>query len=258
MPSPHTREHLITRLASPLATNPLFRAAWLGGSDASGRADEHSDLDLMVIVEAGRDDEAIDAVESILASIAPITGRYRLPGPTWHGHEQVFWSIDGYAMAGLIDLVILHPGEQARWLVTERHADARILFDHDDLIHPAPLNRADLARTLDHRIADLSARVPILAPLALKEARRGRDLDALNFYHALVLRPLVELLRIVHCPERWDYAMRYLDRDLPPEVHAQLRTLAFVSSCADIERNYPIAMDLIGAALKQLRPDDIS
>ena len=115
------------------------------------------------------------------------------------------------------------------------------------------LDREDLDRTLEKRVADLRARVPILAPLALKEARRGRDLDALNFYHGLVLRPLVEILRIAHCPERWDYGLRYLDRDLPDDVHATLRDLAFVTSSADIERRYPEAMAMFDQTARSIR-----
>jgi hypothetical protein len=245
------REDLIGRLTDAIGADELFRAAWLGGADATGRADEHSDLDVVVIVGEGRDEEALAAIETSLGAIAPIGGRYRLPSPTWHGHEQMFWVLDGYGMAGLVDLVVLHPGEQGRWLVAERHGEARVLVDRDGLIKAAPLDREELGRTIEKRVADLRARVPVLAPLALKEAQRGRALDALNFYHGLVLRPLVEMLRIVHCPERWDYGMRYLDRDLPEEVHARVRELAFVGSCEEIERGYVEAVAMFEEVVRR-------
>jgi hypothetical protein len=202
------REVLIGAIGRAVRNDELFRAAFLGGADASGRVDAHSDVDLVVIVEEGRDEEAFSAIEGALMGVGPIAHFYRLASPTWHGHEQAFWQVEGFGHAGLVDVVVLHPGEEGRWLVAERHGAARVLVDRDGLIKAAPLDREELGRTLAKRVADLRARVPVLAPLALKEAQRGRAMDALNFYHGLVLRPLVEMLRIVHCPERWDYGMR--------------------------------------------------
>ena len=247
------REVLIGVIARAVREDELFRAAFLGGADASGRADAQSDVDLMVIVGKGREEEAFEAVERALVGVAPIERFYRLPAPTWHGHAQAFWQVEGFGHAGLVDVVVLHPGEEGRWLVPERHGAARVLVDRDGLINAAPLDREELERTIEKRVADLKARVPILAPLALKEAQRGRAMDALNFYHGLVPRPLVEMLRIVHCPERWDYGMRYLDRDLPEEVW--VRELAFVGSCGEIERRYSEAMDFFEVALRRAESD---
>jgi hypothetical protein len=151
--------------------------------------------------------------------------------------------------------MVLHPGEEGRWLVAERHGSARVLVDRDGLVKTAPLDRKELGRTIEKRVADLKARVPVLAPLALKEAQRGRAMDALNFYHGLVLRPLVEMLRIVHCPERWDYGMRYLDRDLPEDVHERVKELAFVGSCGEIERRYGEALAMFNRLVSKLQDD---
>jgi len=34
----------------------------------------------------------------------------------------------------------------------------------------------------------------------------------------VTLAPLIELMRIRHCPDRFDFGPRYLDRDLPAEL----------------------------------------
>ena len=45
----------------------------------------------------------------------------------------------------------------------------------------------------------------------------------MNAYWMATIKPLVELLRMRHSPVRWDFGMRYLDRDLPPSVYDQVR-----------------------------------
>jgi predicted nucleotidyltransferase len=61
-------------------------AAWLGGSDAFGRYDELSDVDLQVEVDDGHVAATFGAVEAALAAASPIVARLVMPLPTWHGH----------------------------------------------------------------------------------------------------------------------------------------------------------------------------
>jgi hypothetical protein len=39
-----------------------------------------------------------------------------------------------------------------------------------------------------------------------------------------------------YCPERFDYGIRYIDRDLPPELRQKIEQLAFPPTCQAIER----------------------
>jgi hypothetical protein len=58
-----------------------------------------------------------------------------------------------------------------------------------------------------------------------------RDLpaDAMHFYMSLVLRPLVDVLRCLHCPDRHDYGFRYIRHDLPRDAWALVEHLSYVS-----------------------------
>src|SRR4029453_9712622 len=60
-------------------------AAWVGGSDAFGRADELSDVDLQVDVDDGHVAATFGAVEAALAAASPIAARLGVPMPTWPG-----------------------------------------------------------------------------------------------------------------------------------------------------------------------------
>ncbi|MGE0591309.1 MAG: hypothetical protein AB7G23_05055 [Vicinamibacterales bacterium] len=77
-------------------------------------------------------------------------------------------------------------------------------------------------------------------------------MEALASFWGYTLKPLVELLRMRYCPARWDFGMRYLDRDLPPDAYSQLRFLMFVQDLAGIEAHLPKATAWGGSLLREL------
>lgn len=236
-----SRADLINGLARTLRGHAVIRAAWLGGSDAFGRADERSDLDLCIAVDDASVEEAIRAVEAALTSISPIAHRYRLPQPTWHGHEQVFYRLRDAEPTAAVDLVVFAASRPNQFRERERHGSPVILFDPDGLATSIPLDRAAHDAKVRARLDALRASFPIFEPFVPKELERGRTIDALAFYHSLTLRPLIELLRIVHCPDRFDYGLRYLQIDLPEQVYRRLEPLAFVGRPEDLRARHEAA-----------------
>jgi hypothetical protein len=55
-----------------------------------------------------------------------------------------------------------------------------------------------------------------------------------------------------YCPTRWDFGVRYLDRDLPPAVYDQVRDLAFVRDLSDLEVKLAKATAWGAALLREL------
>jgi hypothetical protein len=53
---------------------------------------------------------------------------------------------------------------------------------------------------------------------------------------------------------RWDFGVRYLDRDLPPAVYSQVRDLAFVQDLGDLETKLARATAWGTALLGELEP----
>ncbi|WP_415786102.1 hypothetical protein [Deinococcus saxicola] len=61
--------------------------------------------------------------------------------------------------------------------------------------------------------------------LVEKEVRRGHPLEALASYHAEVLEPLTELLRLRYAPHKTGYGLKHVYTDLPAEVTRDLESL---------------------------------
>jgi hypothetical protein len=259
MTSTVTRQQIIDTLHRALGALPAVRAVWLGGSDATGRTDRYSDVDCLALVQDEAVEPAFTAVAAALDDLSPIEQQYRIPEPTWHGHSQVFYRLQNAPPWLLVDLAILKlsSAPDNRFLEAERHGQQQILFDHDDLVQAAPFDRAGHEAAMQARLLHLAARFDLFHIFVNKAIWRQDPADATGAYHTMTLRPLVELLRMRHCPDRYDFGLRYLQRDLPPDVYQQVAPLFFCSDLAELERKQARAVALFQATLSELRQEGL-
>jgi hypothetical protein len=254
MPQPVTRQSLIEALAAGTRGRPGLRAAWLGGSDAFGREDALSDIDLCLVADDAQVEAAFGIVERAIETVSPISHRFRLPQPTWHGHEQAFYRLADAPPTLLVDLVVFAGSKPNQFRERQRHGSPIVLFDPEGLAATTELDPAEHQKKIRDRLAVLRAQFPIFEAFVPKELDRGRPIDAMNFYHGLTLRPLVELLRIAHCPERFDYGLRYLSADLPPDIYTRLQPLLLPSGPDDLRLKHAAAIRLFEEVSAAINP----
>jgi hypothetical protein len=248
-----TRGRVIELLHGALEPLAWVNAAWLGGSDAFGRADELSDVDLQVDVDDGRVAATFGAVEAALAAASPIMARLVPPMPTWHGHAQRFYRLRDTAEFTAVDVVVFRRSDPRRYYnQTERHGRPLVLFDRAGIVHPVPLDQTGLAASLAREVAGIAERLPFTLPLVAKEVRRGDALAAHGLWQRHVLAPLVTLYRVRHTPARHDFGTRYTRHDLPSEVRQTLAELAFVTGLDDLGTKLPRAERLLRGLLDEL------
>jgi predicted nucleotidyltransferase len=229
-----TRAEVTEFLRRTAEALPAVLAAYEGGSAAHGRLDAWSDLDLQLIVEPGRGTAVLDALERELEGHFGVELRWVLPEPTWHGHPQRFLRLRGTSPFLLLDLVAIAADAGQRFVDLDRDGRVVVWFDRGAGVLPTQLPPEEWRRRLAARLAELRARFPITQCLVEKELLRGHGLEALSFYQAFCLRPLIELLRLIHAPRRHDFHTRYLDRDLPPEALRRLERLSFPAGPRDL------------------------
>src|SRR6185295_4665493 len=78
------------------------------------------------------------------------------------------------------------------------------------------------------RIEPLAAAFEMFQHLSVKERLRGHPADALAFYQGMTWRPLVEALRLLHCPQRRMFGPRYIRRDMPAAACSRVEALGYV------------------------------
>ncbi len=232
------RDELIEVIARALGDEHRVRALWEAGSTAFGRNDEHSDVDLIAVVADGTTDAALALLDENLRAWSAVDVVWHVPRPTWHGHAQVFYRLERAGPLCLVDFVAAESSSSSSswFLEPERHGTPRVLFDHDDLVAPARFDADAWADTIKERREQLRLRHGLFTHFVDKELARGNLLGARAAFDDFVLRPLHELLRTVHCPERYDYAWRYSHTDLPREIVTRLESLVFVGHTDDLRR----------------------
>lgn len=248
-----TIDHSLRRRISVAVTDalrplPTVLAGWEGGSAAFGAVDAYSDIDLEYLVadDASFDvlyaaaENAIETVSPITATHTPLKGRY-------------YKLKDGGDFL-LVDLVFFRASDPDDQLEVERHGDRLPLFDKGDWLRPRPLNEEALALKRDARFRELQTWFPMSQVFVRKAILRGQHVEALNAYWACTLKPLAELLRMRYCPVRWDFGVRYLDRDLPPSVYEQIRDLASASNLEELETKLARATSWGAELLRELEP----
>jgi hypothetical protein len=229
-----TDQSILAALQGALEPQEWCQAMWRAGAAAFRRVDRWSDLDLMIVVDDERVEDALALIDAAVAGLGQVELRWRLPQPTWHGHEQVFYRLKEAGPYLLLDIVVLKLSSQEKFLQPELHGQAQVLFDKAGVVSWPPFDWDDLHQRLAARLETLRVTFDLFQPFTLKELHRGQLLDALAYYQGLTLRPLVEALRIRHDPARFSFGSRYLYQDLPADVAARLEPLFLVASAEDL------------------------
>ena len=218
-----TRNDLLTALRDALTPHTWIDAAWVAGSDAFGRADDLSDVDLQLLVAPELGDRAFATVEAVIEDLGGATHVWRVPEPAWHGLRQRFYQLRALPETAMLDVCVARLDRLAPRLEPTRHGQPVIWFDRIGALMPTP--DPTLQETFDRRTEQLVARAHLLAHLPEKALARGRLIEAVDAYHRFLLAPLVELLRRRVSPLRQDFGFRYLPEDLPADALARLEPL---------------------------------
>ena len=251
------RSTLIEALRGHVGSDARIRVAWLGGSDATGRTDDLSDVDPVLAARGSDIEGVIESLEAWLEATVGIRDRHRFPEPTPHGHPQVLYLGDRISEDLAIDLMVMDVATPVadRFLEVERHGTAVVLVDHEGwLEEPVHLDQDAHRRRIRDHLATLAALHPHVMPLVRKPLVRGQGLDALACYQNRLVRPLCDLMRIEHDPDRFDFGFRYLDRDLPESERRLLERLAFIGVDDDLAAVMNEARCEVEARLVRLLP----
>ena len=238
------RDRIASVVCQSLSHRQDVLAGWEGGSAAFGALDDYSDIDLNILVHDEASTDLLHAgLEDALNSVSQITMSHPAPPGRYYQLK------DGGEFL-LVDVCFVRAGAIDTALNAERHGQMIPLFDKGNWLHPRPVDEGALAIKRDRRFRELQPWYSVSQSFVRKAIARGQQLEALTCYWGYTLRPLAELLRMRHCAARWDFGMRYLDRDLPPAEYTRLRDLMYVCDLADLAAKLPQA-EAWGAVLLQ-------
>ena len=101
------RNTIVRTVVDSVKPLDYVHALWEGGAAAFRRIDEWSDIDLYLVADDDKSDQAFLAVEKALRSLCSITQKYRTPQLPWPGVTQAFYRLERADKYLLIDLAVL-------------------------------------------------------------------------------------------------------------------------------------------------------
>lgn len=223
---------IVSALKEALEALDFVNAVWEGGAVAFDRADEWSDIDLVVDAKDNRCAEVWPAVDAAIRSLGEVDLMFEIPAAPLGLHSQRFYRIREAGPYLLIDIGVFPESTKDKLLDPETHGSAIVHFDRTGVTRN--VKPTDKAAEIRKRLAILRITVPLFQALVQKEINRGNEIEAVAFYHGWSVRPLVELLRIKHCPQRYQFHTRYVQFDLPKQVVDRLTPFFYVRDLADL------------------------
>jgi hypothetical protein len=241
---------IMDRVVSASRRSESVLALWECGSAAFGRTDEFSDIDLGAMVAAGSTESVVGELMAAISEIAPITQAGRVKGDNW---VQRFWQLQGAPAYNYIDLTLWEATPEGVTIDPRVCNPPIVHFDRGGGLHLV----AESAQQRTQRVVkaiDWAAGCCAIHPVMVeKHILRGNVLQAYGEYQRSMIRPLIELLRAKHCPQRSSWHTTYISWDLPAEVNERLKPLVLVSDAQEMRKNLPIITAWKQTLIEELR-----
>ncbi|GAB6926247.1 hypothetical protein JCM10914A_02300 [Paenibacillus sp. JCM 10914] len=234
-----SRSRIVEHLVEGLKGKSQVEAVWLEGSDGTGHADELSDIDIVIHVQSGSEDEVLEYVEELLSELASLDMSYEESSSDPHRRYKVFHLRDTPATL-LLDVNVQSGREMAEFLEENDSEVPMILFDKHNLVQTSKVDWDEWNKRLRTRLYDLENTINQRARVE-KYITRNKLLEALGYYHKFILAPLIEILRIRYKPINHDYYIVSISKHLPASVIKQLEELHQVSTVEDIQSHVDVA-----------------
>jgi len=184
------------------------------------------DVDIQFIVEDAHVEDAFAVIHARWRCCRP-SSCATASRATWHGHSQEVMQLRDAGPLAVVDL------SSCAWAAmptacSRRSATASPWCSSTRTAcwWRLPWTRKHMAK-VKARLETLRVIFPLFQGFVTKASLRGFGVETMLTYYQFTIRFLVELLRIRYCPDRFDYGLRYLDRDLPAICAHRSKTWPF-------------------------------
>ena len=222
---------------------------------AAGRADQHSDLDFCLDVKDGVEGKVVRRVEKILSRLAPFDFSCERHNP--HPKLRDFiYHLQGTPKTLVIDLEIQSHSRKFVFTKSLPGDKIKVLFSRKGGVRFRALDRAAFRGRIRKRIDDLNQTYVFHCDTYLaKNIARDNYTEAFYYYQRYAVEPLIELLRIRHCPLTWgELAFKHIRDDLPAGAVRTIDDFFRVNSVADIGKKTQQAKALFAKLLADVQP----
>lgn len=234
----NSRDLVIDIIKPILMNHDHILTIWEGGSKATKRLDEYSDLDLMMVTEKEDTLKIYELLEDVLDNHFGIQSVYKVKEPAWHGFSQRFYQLKKTEPYFYLDVCILYPEIKDKFTAVDRHGEAYVWKDTIDFIDPTPTSKKEVISKAKAFYENAIISEFVLYNEATKALLRNHYLDAYPMVNAYLMRHLVPLLNIHYRIEQVDFGLRYADRFYNQEDLKMIEAFYKAQSIDDLKDNF--------------------
>ncbi|RJP62535.1 MAG: hypothetical protein C4543_01765 [Ignavibacteriales bacterium] len=212
----YNRLDLVNILKPWVYAHPSIIAAWEGGSAATNRMDEFSDLDLSIVAIDDQIEVIFADLESFMKKHFTILRKYRVPEPAWHGVSQCFYQIDKVTPHIYLDIAVIKESQPDKLMEKDRHGLATLWFDRKNIYNPTPSQAKDIIERGKKLFSSVIHTDFIIIIEIEKGITRGHFIDVFPTYFSFISRHIAIMMNLKYRPEKADFGLRYgrIDYDL--------------------------------------------
>ncbi len=248
------RTDVVALMKPWIMANPDILAVWEGGSAATGRLDEYSDLDLSIVVEDDAIEKIFAAFDTWIEKTFGIIHKYRVPEPTWHGLSQCFYDVDKVTPFVYLDIDLIKRSLPHKMMETDRHGHGVLWFDRIGVYNPAPSPREEI-KERGHRLFSSITQTDFLTMIEVEKGlARGHFIDVFPTYMAFVQRHLGVALNLKYRPEKADFGTRYGRVEYGKKDAALLENAMQARGIDELRRQYAIVKRRYQELISELAP----
>lgn len=211
------RSDVVRGLKRLLEKQQFVVAAWEGGSAATKKLDEYSDLDVLIVCEDDSVERVFDMLEYHLENAYGIMRKYRVPEPTWHNFSQSFYQIKNTSELFYLDIAVIKKSIPDKFTDPLRHGEGVFWFMKKDVFDESVDTMDDVNKRCK-KFYKQATESDFLMILETKKALvRGRFVEAFPMYYGFIVRHLAVMLNLKNRKEKVDFNLRYISRDYNEE-----------------------------------------
>jgi predicted nucleotidyltransferase len=249
------KDRVLEALVAPLKESSQTVALWECGSASNGTSDPYSDIDIRIVAQDSIE-HTFDLVEATLSSVFAISHRFVEPKCFLPGYYQRIYFLEGAPKHFFVDVaVFLQSSEDLllEFLEIERHGSPVIHFDKSGQVKPRNGDPAALKTKQRKRFEEIEVAYPAYKTEVMKELDRGNAIDAFAFYFLGMVRPLAELMGIIHRPFKYDFGLRYIHKMFPDTDRKAIESLSYVKDIDELKERAILADRLIQETMLRVR-----
>jgi hypothetical protein len=244
-----TRETILKGIVSDLGSEDYILAIWLEGSDGTQSLDEYSDIDLVCYTKEGFVDDAFTRLDDCISRLGQVDIAYEQPDRPANNRYKVY-HLQETSDNLLVDVTIQSESFPVSFINEDKTILPVILVDKAGIVKYQNVDPSSHRSQLHTQLVQAQG-LYSQRSRAVKYTKRGLFLEALIYYQKYVLKPLVDVLRIIYAPFQADCFLVHASRDFPADVVLALENLYGVKTVQDIAERINLADELFRNAVAE-------